>query len=61
MRRCHPKLEIFRHPVIDDKKHQDKLFFTLCCRVINRPLIPRTALTLCRSVRYLRAADPECE
>ena len=39
-------------------EYQDKLFFTLCRRVINRTIMPlpiRTALTLCRSVRYLWA------
>ena len=41
-----------------NREYQDKLFFTLCRRVINRTIIPlpiRTALTLCRSVRYLWA------
>ena len=40
------------------REYQDKLFFTLCRRVINRTIMPlpiRTALTLCRSVRYLWA------
>ena len=41
-----------------NREYQDKLFFTLCRRVINRTIMPlpiRTALTLCRSVRYLWA------
>ena len=41
-----------------NREYQDKLFFTLCRRVINRTIIPlpiRTALTLFRSVRYLWA------
>lgn len=41
-----------------NREYQDKLFFTLCRRVVNRTIMPlpiRTALTLCRSVRYLWA------